>query len=251
MKNRYGTIYNEQDLPKFFINVKDSFSTPMSLLLDCEFAYGEHGDLYKFLSARTTDDPGLTLHIFDILYNNNIDIRPLSLQDRLTQLTKVIQPTDNVKLVDLYTINKQEEIQQTFDMLVTKGYEGAVVKTNSPYTNGVWVKLKQKDTLDLIIYAVPKKNIRNGIPYTFKIKDGEGKEMGSVSSGLSLGIKKTLLKPIKEDNEFVYIEPTLVEVEFQEKLFTDGNIRLRHPRMLRVRKDKPINEASVVREMMT
>ena len=181
-----------------------------------------------------------TLTIFDIVepYGD------LPLTQRLKKLEAIINESSQIKLIESYRTLSREEALKIAKQLIQEGHEGAVIKANTPYQHpNSWLKIKRKETIDLVILAIKKTEslLEHGIPESFmvgKIINGKPIKITDVCSGLSKEEKKNLLKHLKpthEDDQYIYVTPSIVlEIEYQQKL-KNG---LRHPRIVRIRWDK-------------
>nr|MBC8444372.1 DNA ligase [Candidatus Woesearchaeota archaeon] len=166
-----------------------------------------------------------------------------------------------------------EEAEKFYSESLDAGEEGIMVKKlDAPYKPGsrvgYGVKVKPvMETLDLVIIGAEwGKGKRKGWLSSFEIAcvDEEGNlyGIGKVGTGIkeleTEGVGATfdqltkLLKPLitAEKGTKVVIKPTLVvEVnyeEIQKSPTYNSGYALRFPRMIQIREDKPINEASTL-----
>lgn len=254
LANRYKTVYDESNLPPSFLKALTEAIKAGEALIDGEFiALG--GDLYSFLSARRSEEKWkLGLVCFDLLQLNGRSLKHLPLRERRRMLEKTVKPNDRVQLCEGEICHNLEEVERAFKEAVENGFEGVVVKPlNMPYADKAWCKVKKVQSLDAVIMAAVKTpglrrtQLYNSFLIGLYDEKGNLKPITKVSSGLSRRVKEiiTRLVPLLktgEDEEFVYVEPRIVvEVAYHSIIKT----RLRAPRMLRVRFDKPPAECTL------
>lgn len=237
--NRYGTVYN--DLPMCFEGFKN-------VVIDGELI-STNGNLYDLLRDRVNNRYSLLLMAFDILEYGDEDLRSLSFWDRMRYLNDVIKDKRFVRPTPSNNVKTKDDILRGFEHYVSLGYEGVVVKVPENYYSK-WIKIKKKETIDLVIIGIRKTRsfLEYGVAESFLVADKTLKPVTYVSSGLSKQQKweltELLLKDkVDEDRETIYVKPKIVlEVEYQEKM--DNG--LRHPRIKRIRWDKSINDVDSV-----
>ena len=157
------------------------------------------------------------------------------------------------------------ELDALFDSAQARGNEGLMVKDpESPYTPGrrgkSWLKLKRElATLDVIVTAVEYghgKRIGVLSDYTFAVRDGDQLlNIGKAYSGLTdmeiAEMTKWFIEHTIEDQGFRRIvDPKIVlEVAFNNMMKSDrheSGYALRFPRIVRLRPDKPPEEADTL-----
>ncbi len=155
-----------------------------------------------------------------------------------------------------------DELDQLFEAAQARGNEGLMIKDpESSYTPGrrgkSWLKLKRElATLDVVVTAVEYghgKRIGVLSDYTFAVRDGERLvNIGKAYSGLTdteiAEMTKWFLEHTVEDQGFrLVVEPKIVlEVAFNNMMRSDrheSGYALRFPRIVRIRTDKPPEEA--------
>jgi DNA ligase-1 len=158
-----------------------------------------------------------------------------------------------------------QELAQLFDAAQARGNEGLMIKDpESPYTPGrrgkSWLKLKRElATLDVVVTAVEYghgKRIGVLSDYTFAVRDGEKLvNIGKAYSGLTdveiADMSKWFLEHTIADQGFRrVVEPKIVlEVAFNNMMRSDrhdSGYALRFPRIVRLRPDKPSEEADTI-----
>jgi len=222
--------------------VSNFFDIPRNCILDGELI-ATSGNFYDLLSAKSRNDwDKLIFYVFDVP-----SLGDLKLSDRLEWIEENLKETDHLKIIDFYNAYTKEEALGLAKYFINKGFEGAVIKADTPYIQGSWLKIKRNETLDVVILGIRKtRGLHQGIPESFLIglfdnEKGKWIKLGHVSSGLSKIEKMALLKTAMdllvedEDQEYIYLKPEIVlEIEFQE--FLEHSFR--SPRIKRIRWDK-------------
>jgi DNA ligase-1 len=158
-----------------------------------------------------------------------------------------------------------QELDALFEAALARGNEGLMIKNPaSLYTPGrrgkSWLKLKRElATLDVVVTAVEYghgKRIGVLSDYTFAVRDGERLvNIGKAYSGLTdveiAEMTKWFLDHTIEDQGFrLIVEPKIVlEVAFNNMMRSDrhnSGYALRFPRIVRIRTDKPPEEADTI-----
>jgi DNA ligase-1 len=182
--------------------------------------------------------------------------------------------------VEYYKIENKEQLIWAYNKFVDQGLEGAIVKfPNKPYVLGKrsenWLKLKPKETLDVVITGVvPIQDQRGlrvwGVRYATR-KEGEYINMGMIR-GLSTDVGNRLAEllvlrglipettdhmiDLKEEIERASarftqqqetygfeIEPSIVITIDSLGIVRRGEkVKLRNARFLHIREDKPVDE---------
>jgi bifunctional non-homologous end joining protein LigD len=203
------------------------------------------------------------LYLFDLLEFEGHDLTGLPLRKRKAALRRAFSFHGPVR----YTPHRNERGEELFEQACAKGWEGLIAKrADSPYRHGRsgdWLKLKCSFEQELVIggFTPPQgSRKRFGALLVGYYEDGELRYAGKVGTGFSertlaeLGDKLQALE--RPDSPFArdglprqarWVEPRLVaQIAFGEWT-RDG--KLRHPRYLGLREDKPARE--VVRERPT
>jgi bifunctional non-homologous end joining protein LigD len=199
-------------------------------------------------------------YVFDLLQLAGHDTTSLSLRERKALLRRALAFHGPVRL----TPHRNTEGEALFAEACRKGWEGLIAKrADAPYTHGRsrdWLKFKCSAEQELVIggYTAPQgSRTELGALLVGHYENGELRYAGKVGSGFThatlrdLGTRLAALR--REDPPFAdsprlrgatWVEPRLVaQIGFTEWT-RDG--RLRHPRFLGLREDKPAEE--VVRE---
>jgi DNA ligase D-like protein (predicted ligase) len=201
------------------------------------------------------------LYLFDVLRLEGQDTRSLPLRSRKEVLRQALSFDDPLH----FTSHRNERGEEFFDEACRRGWEGLIAKrADSPYVgkrSRDWLKLKCAHQQELVIggFTAPRgTRTEFGALLVGYYEGGELRYAGKVGTGFSQHTLKELgsrLREIaRESAPFVdvhpipkgtrWVEPRLVaEIGFGEWT-RDG--RLRHPRYLGLREDKPPRE--VVRE---
>jgi bifunctional non-homologous end joining protein LigD len=201
------------------------------------------------------------LYVFDLLRHEGEDLRRLPLRERKARLRHAFSFRDPVR----FTPHRNERGEELFRDACRRGLEGVIAKrADSPYRSGRsgdWLKLKCHFEQELVIggFTAPKGSRTDfGALLVGYYEDGDLRYAGKVGTGFGqrtladLGRRMRELE--REEPPFVdvhpipggtrWVRPELVaQIAFSEWT-RDG--RLRHPRYLGLRDDKPARE--VVRE---
>lgn len=230
MANRHNFIYTPDEYPSLF---KPFNHLPHRTILDGELI-STRGNLYTFLRDRIRFRDHLKLIVFDILMMDGEDKRPLPLLERKDLIDHLL-PTESI---EYHLADSREQAEWLFSRYVEEGYEGVVVKSNTPYTaRNSWLKIKETETIDVIVTAIAEtpNYIKTGTPESFEIAVYNGDKLtplGRVSSG-----RPEIKRTIKVGD--------VIEVEYQEVIRNGSSISLRHPRIIRIRYDKPQRDCTI------
>jgi DNA ligase 1 len=183
--------------------------------------------------------------------------RGLFLEDEIAEP----DATPRLVLSPVILLTSAEQLDQSYVDARARGNEGVMIKARgSVYQPGrrglAWLKLKRElATLDVVVTATEfGHGKRAGIlsDYTFAVRDGEElKNVGKAYSGLTdaeiAELSQFFMDHTIEDFGYVRsVEPVLVlEVAFNNVMRSErhaSGFALRFPRILRVRRDKPVEE---------
>lgn len=124
------------------------FSSYSSIVLDGELYI--HGESFQLIvGAIKRDEPNeltnqIEFHIYDCFDEDNPD---WLFEDRLEFIRTL--DYDNVKIVDSFKVKTEEEIYKYKDEFIKDGYEGLMIRNNSPYEQKRSYNLqKVKDFID-------------------------------------------------------------------------------------------------------
>jgi len=165
----------------------------------------------------------------------------------------------------VFRASSANELDGLFEAAQARGNEGLMIKDpTSPYTPGrrgkSWLKLKRElATLDVVVTAVEYghgKRIGVLSDYTFAVWDGDqlvniGKAYSGLTDAEIAEMTKWFLEHTIEDQGFrLIVEPKIVlEVAFNNMMRSDrheSGYALRFPRIVRLRPDKPADEADTI-----
>jgi bifunctional non-homologous end joining protein LigD len=212
-------------------------------------------------AARRTGIP-VFLYVFDLLRHDGEDLRRLPLRERKARLRRSLNFHGPVR----FTPHRNQRGEELFREACKNGLEGIIAKrADSPYRSGGrsrdWLKLKCHAEQELVIggFTAPKgSRTEFGALLVGYYEDGDLRYAGKVGTGFGRSTLADLgrrMRALEQDAPpFVdvhpiprttrWVRPELVaEIAFSEWT-RDG--RLRHPRYLGLRDDKPARE--VVRE---
>jgi len=202
-------------------------------------------------------------YIFDVLYADGRDVRPLPLRERKSVLAGLLSFDDPLR----YTEHRDRDGAAYYREACRDGWEGLVAKrANAPYRAGRtrdWLKFKCENGQEFVIggFTDPKGS-RTGfgaLLLGYYDSDGQLAYAGKVGTGFSQELLKSLHesmvalergsppfdKGVLPRSGVHWIEPRLVgQVGFSEWT-RDGE--LRHPRFQGLRQDK--DPADVTREV--
>ena len=201
-------------------------------------------------------------YVFDVLWLDGHDVRDLPLRTRKRLLRAALRYEDPVRL----TPYRNGDGEALFAEACRRGWEGLIAKrADSPYRetrSRDWLKLKCEQGQELVIggYTAPKGSRTDfGALLLGYYDDGKLRYAGKVGTGFDQVTLRDIagrLAPLRRETppfddageirekRVTWVEPELVaQVGFTE---WTRHGRLRHPRFLGLRDDKPARE--VVRE---
>jgi bifunctional non-homologous end joining protein LigD len=217
---------------------------------------------FQKLQRRGRERVSVFLYVFDVLRLDGRDVREQPLRERKALLRKAFSFEDPLR----FSAHRNEHGEQLFREACRQGLEGLMAKrADSAYRSGArsrdWLKLKCHAEQELVIggFTAPQGSRTDfGALLVGYWEEGRLRYAGKVGTGFdhatleSLGHELRRLE--RDDPPFAdvhpiprgthWVEPELVgQIAFSEWT-RDG--RLRHPRYLGLRDDKPARE--VVRE---
>jgi bifunctional non-homologous end joining protein LigD len=217
---------------------------------------------FERLARRGRERVAVYLYVFDLLWLDGSDVRPLPLRERKRLLREVLGWHDPIR----FTPHRNRDGETFFREACRKGWEGLIAKrADSPYASRArsrdWLKFKCEHGQELVIggYTAPKGSREElGALLLGYFADGELRYAGKVGTGFDRATLRDLarrLAPLRRarspfvdeirERDVTWVAPKLVcEVGFTEWT-RDG--RLRHPRFLGLREDKAARD--VVREV--
>ena len=213
------------------------------------------------LQRRGKERVAIYLYAFDLLRVEGADLRDLPLRERKRRLRDTLRFEDPIR----FTPHRNEHGERLFEEACRKGLEGVIAKrADSPYRatrSRDWLKLKCHAEQELVIggFTAPQGSRTDfGALLVGHFDSGTLRYAGKVGTGFGRStlaeLGAQLRKLESRANPFAdvhpvprgthWVEPKLVaQIGFTEWT-RDG--RLRHPRYLGLRDDKPARE--VVRE---
>ena len=216
---------------------------------------------FSRLQRRGRERVAIFFYVFDLLRLDGEDLRPLPLRERKARLRSEFRFEGPVRL----SPHRNEQGEKLFREACARGLEGLVAKrADSPYRaarSRDWLKLKCHAEQELVIggFTDPQGSRTDfGALLVGHFEDGRLHYAGKVGTGFDHHTLRTLGERLRElacdEPPFVdvhpvprgtrWVKPELVaQIAFTEWT-RDG--RLRHPRYLGLRDDKPARD--VVRE---
>jgi bifunctional non-homologous end joining protein LigD len=220
------------------------------------------GDQTSFakLARRGREPVTVFFYVFDLLWLDGRDVRGLPLRARKSLLRDTLSFADPIRL----TPHRNEDGEAFYEEACRKGWEGLIAKrADSPYggrRSRDWLKFKCGKGQELVIggFTEPKgSRIELGALLAGYYDGDRLRYAGKVGTGFDRATLRELgkrLRALRRDSSpfaddirergVTWVEPELVaQVGFAE---WTGDGRLRHPRFLGLREDKPAR--AVVRE---
>jgi bifunctional non-homologous end joining protein LigD len=217
---------------------------------------------FSRLQRRAREQVSVFLYVFDILRHDGRDVRDLPLRERKALLRGAFKFGGRLR----YSQHRNEHGKRLFSEACRQGLEGLMAKrADSPYRSAArsrdWLKLKCHFEQELVIggFTAPQGSRTDfGALLVGYHEEDTLRYAGKVGTGFDRATLDTLGRRLRElergDPPFAdvhpiprgtrWVEPELVaQIGFSEWT-RDG--RLRHPRYLGLRDDKPAEE--VVRE---
>lgn len=203
----------------------------------------------------------LTPYFFDVLHADGRDLADVPLRGRLAVLDEIAGPHTVRRLVT----SDAEAAAEFFAGALREGQEGVVVKSlDAPYAAGRrgagWVKVKPRQTLDLVVLAVERGSGRrqgwlSNIHLGARDPEGGFVMLGKTFKGMTdemLEWQTARFTELKTDDNgwVVTVRPEqVVEIAFdglQRSTRYPGGLALRFARVLRYRDDKSAAEADTI-----
>lgn len=140
------------------------------------------------------------MHVYDCYFINE---PKLIFSERFSKISEILKDIKEVQLVETYTASNLEQLDEYYKQFLKKGYEGQMIRTDTPYENKrtkALLKRKQFTDEEFIItgYTEGKGN-KQGMVASLSFLNKEGKPFNSNMKGSfeylrSLwGIKDTLI----------------------------------------------------------
>ena len=213
------------------------------------------------LQRRGKERVGVLLYLFDMMRHEGADLRELPLRERKSRLRRALRFEDPIR----FTVHRNQFGERLFEEACRKGLEGVIAKrADSPYRatrSRDWLKLKCHAEQELVIggFTTPQGSRTDfgallvgyfeadTLRYAGKV--GTGFDRSTLAElGAKLRELETDASPFAEVHPVPrgthWVKPELVaQIAFSE---WTRDRRLRHPRYLGLRDDKPARE--VVRE---
>lgn len=203
----------------------------------------------------------LSPFFFDVLHADGRDLLDAPLRERLAVLDQVAAPHTTRRLVT----DDPAAAAEFFAGALREGQEGVVVKSlEAPYAAGRrgagWVKVKPRQTLDLVVLAVEwgsgrRQGTLSNIHLGARDPEGGFVMLGKTFKGmtdemLAWQTRRFLELETSRSGHVVHVRPEqVVEIAFdglQRSTRYPGGLALRFARVLRYRDDKSAAEADTI-----
>jgi ATP-dependent DNA ligase I len=205
----------------------------------------------------------LSVYFFDCLLADGEDLTPRPARDRFDVLGRLLRPEIVVPRI---VTDERDAARRFFDESLARGHEGLMAKAlEAPYEAGSrgsgWLKIKQANTLDLVVLAAEWGNgRRQGWLSNLHLgaldpDTGNFVMLGKTFKGMTDEMLKwqtgrLLELETKREGHIVHVRPELVvEIAFneiQESPIYPGGLALRFARVKRYREDKPASQADTI-----
>jgi DNA ligase-1 len=207
--------------------------------------------------------------LIQLLSSSGADTPVRTMSNRSVQSTfgfaDHVLPSATVLRAPVSFAHTPEELEALFSAARARGNEGLMIKDlNSPYTPGrrgkSWLKMKRElATLDAVVTAVEYghgKRIGVLSDYTFAVWDGDrlvniGKAYSGLTDAEIAQMTVWFLEHVTRDQGLrLQVEPKIVvEVAFNNMMLStrhESGFALRFPRIVRLRPDKPPDDADTI-----
>jgi DNA ligase-1 len=205
----------------------------------------------------------LSTCFFDLLYLEGETLLDRPARERFAALREILPPA---QLVPRILTSQAAEAAAHLERALAAGHEGLVAKSLSAgydagRRGGAWLKLKQADTLDLVVLAAEWGNGRrqgwlSNLHLGARDPGSNGFVMlgktfkGLTDATLAWQTRELLAREIGREGRIVHVRPELVvEIAFeglQESPRYPGGLALRFARVKRYRSDKTAREADTI-----
>ena len=211
---------------------------------------------------RFRGEVGAVPFFFDILYLDGTSLLDQPYSTRAKILAEHV-PESN-RPARLVTAD-QQEAKAFFDRAIAAGHEGLVAKgLEAPYEagrrGGAWIKIKQANTLDLVVLAAEWGHGRrhgwlSNLHLGARDPAGGFVMLGKTFKGMTDELlewqtKRLQAIEVRREDHVVYVRPELVvEIAFnglQDSSHYPGGLALRFARVVRYREDKKPEEADTI-----
>ena len=255
---------NDKSRNESFSEIADAVAAlpDRTLLLDGEVVAFDRRLVSRFQLLQQGEVP-VVYAVFDCLYRNGADLRPLPLPVRRAAAEEAIGHRDRLFL----SRRLPEDGRKAFEVARKKGWEGLVAKDPAaPYVEGrstYWLKVKVHQEEELVVggYTPPAGSRSHfGALLMGAYRGPELRFVGKVGTGYSQKLLSSLHRTFQplvrpatpfsnppREKGAVWLEPRLVaQVAFQEWT-ADG--KLRQPVFLGLRDDKKAREVLLPEEI--
>ena len=239
--------------------------------------------------AQMAEELPLHLFAFDLMYADGVDWTVQPYDARREALEKLVAGSDAIEVSSIKVIKTASELENFFSHCLAAGLEGIIAKDPSaPYTAGArdwaWIKLKKSygalaDTLDVVIVGYYRgEGARTGFGFGGLLVAVRNEESGNLQTIARVGSGFTedemvelekMLSAVKRKNKpselesniepDFWVEPKYVctvssdEISLSPQhtagLANGKGYALRFPRLVQMREDKGVSDATTVEEV--
>jgi DNA ligase-1 len=205
----------------------------------------------------------LSVYFFDCLMTDDGDLTARPAHERFDTLARLVPAA---LLIPRLVTGERDAAQTFFDAALAHGHEGLMAKAlDAPYEAGSrgsgWLKIKQANTLDLVVLAVEwgsgrRRGWLSNLHLGARDPDSGGFVMlgktfkGMTDKMLAWQTERLLALKVSEESHVVHVRPELVvEIAFNEiqaSPIYPGGLALRFARVKRYREDKRADEADTI-----
>lgn len=215
-------------------------------------------------SPQLLEQVPVVYYVFDLLYLDGYDLRPVPLIERKALLQEVLQPDSRIRFSD-HVLEKGKEL---FEVATERHLEGIIAKkVTSPYPVGrtsSWLKIKLDQDVDAVVggWTDPRGAREYFGALLLGLYDGDKLEyIGSVGSGFSTEVQQKLWPQLQNlrVSEFPFaVEPVTREEAYWVKPELVARVRfggwtearhLRQPRFLGLQEDREAKDCTFEEQM--
>ncbi|MCS7102500.1 MAG: ATP-dependent DNA ligase [Candidatus Korarchaeum sp.] len=204
----------------------------------------------------------LRIYLFDVLLADGRNLLDAPYEERRRELEEI---AGDLPLVPALVTEDLREAQEFMSEAIGSGHEGVIAKDlRAPYVPGArgryWLKIKAKESLDLVIVAAERGYGRRSRWYSdyylaARNEGGGFSVVGKTFKGLNDEEFEWMTRKLEEiairkEGKIIFVKPeVVVEVAFNEVQRSpkyESGYALRFARIVRIRDDKIVDEADTL-----